>query len=81
MIPLQGLIAEITCIIGLVVLWPPKKVWWILAVLFMANLIFCRALSTHIREGGDPRGFLVPVNLVQLGMVVLTVMALLGKIN
>lgn len=81
MIPLQGLIAEIITVVGLVILWPPKKIWWILAALFVVNLVFCRTLSTHIREGGDPRGFLIPINLIQWGMIIATVMALVRKAN
>lgn len=80
MIPFQGLISEILGVIALFKLWPPQRTWWILAVLMLVNLMFCRALSTHIREAGDPRGLLLPINLIQCAVIILSVLAFIGKI-
>jgi len=80
MIPFQGLLVEILGVTALFKLWPPQKAWWILAALLLVNLIFCRALSTHIREAGDPRGLLLPINLIQFAVIILSILAFIGKL-
>lgn len=80
MIPLQGLISEVLGVVALLKLWPPKRAWWILLILLLANLIFCRALSTHLRELGDPRGLFLPINLIQIAVIILSILSFMGKV-